>query len=109
MTTKIILSHKSNNKTYNYYNKQIKGSEPVRVNGKLLYLMISSNHTVNRWENSNTNSNISTKICKNCGCKKSTNSFYINSVSIDGYSQNCRDCDYSYNQQKKQQYHSKAA
>ena len=56
------------------------GSEKVKVNGKHYFLLINSNKTVNRWE--------------------STNSFYINSSSIDGFSNNCRDCDYNYNQIK---------
>lgn len=105
MTPKIIFSHKSNNKTYNYYSTQIMGSEKVKVNGKHYFLLVNSNKTVNRWESTNIDSNISTKQCKNCGCKKSTNSFYINSSSIDGFSNNCRDCDYNYNQIKRKQYH----
>lgn len=105
MTPKILFSHKNNNKTYNYYSTQIMGSEKVRVNGKHYFLLINSNREVNRWESTKTDSNISTKVCKNCGCKKSTKSFYINSNNMDGYSNHCRDCDYNYNQLKRKNYH----
>ena len=105
MTPKIIFSHKSNNKTFNYYSTQIMGSEKVKMNGRVYWLLVNSNKSVNRWNNDTVDSVMKTKQCKNCGCKKSTKSFYKNSSKIDGLSDKCRDCDYNYNQMKKGNFH----
>ena len=105
MTPKIIFSHKSNNKTYNYYSTQIMGSEKVKVNGRHYFLLVNSHQSVNRWNNEESKSVFKSKECKNCGCKKSIDSFYKNNNNIDGYSDKCRDCEYNYNQLKRKNYH----
>lgn len=105
MTPKIIFTHKTNNKTFNYYSTQIMGSEKVKMNGRHYFLLVNSNKKVNRWNGEETDSVMKSKQCNNCGCKKSTDSFYKSGNSVDGYSKNCRDCQYNYNQQKRNNNH----
>jgi len=87
----LVKQINQNNQLINLFNKPIVGSEKIKMNGKVYFMMIDRLTEVKRHKK--IDSNIHTKKCMNCGVEKSVNYFYTNNSSNDNYSNRCKSCD----------------
>ena len=81
---------KKGNEIVRLFNNQINGSDIIKMNGKVYFMMIDRLTKVKR--HTNVKSNIHTKKCMNCGVEKSVNYFYTDSSSMDNYHIRCKSC-----------------
>ena len=86
----LIKQINQNNQLINLFNKPIVGSEKIKMNGKVYFMMIDRLTKVKR--HNNVESNVHTKKCMNCGVEKSVNYFYTDSSSMDNYHIRCKSC-----------------
>jgi hypothetical protein len=91
-TNTIYKQIKTNNKLTTLFTKPILGSEVVKINERVFYMMIEDlGIKVNRRKEND--SIINTKKCNNCGVEKSVDYFYTDNHSEDGYHIRCKSCD----------------
>ena len=87
----LIKTITQKNKTIQLFNKPIIGSEKIIMNNRVFYMMIEKTGLkINRHKPNN--SIITSKVCGNCGIKKSVDYFSSNCGSNDGYNQRCKTC-----------------
>ena len=91
----LVKEFKKGNEIVRLFNSQINGSEVIKMNGKLYWMMREKSEGVNRWSKSEINDEVGYKKCENCKCKKNVKFFYVSKNSEDGYSKNCGSCDSS--------------
>ena len=88
----LVKTIKNGNKMVNLFNTPILGSEKVKMGNSTFYMMIEDlGIKVNRHRPND--SVITSKVCSNCGVKKSVDYFYSDSYSNDGYHIRCKCCD----------------
>jgi|TARA_R110000796_G_scaffold234370_7_gene353046 hypothetical protein len=87
----LVKTIKNGNKMMNLFNTPILGSEKVKMGNSVFYMMVEDlSLKVNRHRTND--SIIPTKVCGNCGVKKSVDYFYSDSYSRDGYHLRCKCC-----------------
>ena len=88
----LVKTITQNNKKINLFNTPIVGSEKVKIGSNVFFMMTENiNDKVNRHRQND--SIITSKVCGNCGVKKSVDYFYSDSYSNDGYHRRCKSCD----------------
>ena len=87
----LVKTIKNGNKMMNLFNTPILGSEKVKMGNSVFYMMVEDlSLKVNRHRTND--SIIPTKVCGNCGIKKSVDYLYSDSYSNDGYHLRCKCC-----------------
>ena len=89
----LVKEFKKGNEIVRLFNNQINGSDIIKMNGKVYWMLRENNDGVNRWSKSELNDEVSYKKCCNCGVKKNVKHFYVSSNSVDGYSDKCGSCE----------------